>query len=40
MAKKGFPNKSSCNRPGANIQRDVPAPKVIKGEDLRTKGGK
>jgi len=40
MAKAGFPNKSSCNRPGKNVDRDKPSPTVIKGNDLRTKGGK
>ena len=40
MAKKGFENKSTINRPGANVTRDNPSPKVIKGSDLRTKGSK
>lgn len=40
MKKKGFSNKSTCNRPGANVDRDTPKPKVIKGGDLRTKGSK
>ena len=38
--KKGFPNKSTCNRPGASVDRDTPTPKTIKGGDLRTKGSK
>jgi hypothetical protein len=40
LAKKGFPNKSNTNRPGANVDRDNPKPKVIKGNDLRVKSGK
>jgi hypothetical protein len=35
MAKKGFPNKNSATRPGANVDRDTPTPKIIKGKDLR-----
>jgi len=37
---KGFPNKSSANISGKNVDRDAPTPKVIKGNDLRTKSGK
>jgi hypothetical protein len=34
---KGFPNKSTAFIKGS-IDRDTPSPKVIKGNDLRTKG--